>query len=107
MSHERRMTACMFTVGVTCLMWILEIRIRSRKMFTRNLVELMIRGTSGRSKALVAIETEYSMAEDRARKEDIRTYFKDASRTAAGTNKPAKVGDAARKTKESKVPKII
>lgn len=39
----------------------------------RNLVELMIKGTSGLSNALVLVDTAVSTAEDKAEKADIRT----------------------------------
>ena len=67
------MPACMLTVGVTLWTWNLEMRIRSRMMLTANLVELMIRGTSGLSNARVDVLTEYSIAELKHENAEIRT----------------------------------
>jgi hypothetical protein len=67
-SQLRRIPACMFIFAVQLPTWTFEIIRRSRRMFIRTLTELITRGTSGLSRALVALETATSMAELKAEK---------------------------------------
>jgi hypothetical protein len=67
-SQLSHIPACMFIFTVQPPTWNLEIIMRSRIMFIRTLIELIIRGISGLSRALVALEIATSMAELRAEK---------------------------------------
>lgn len=84
-SQLRRIPACMLMSGVQPPTWNLEMIVRSRIIFTTTLTELIRRGTSGLSRALVALETATSRAELKAEKALIRTYVRLASWTACGT----------------------
>jgi hypothetical protein len=72
-SQLRRIPACMFIFAVQPPTWNLEMIRRSKIMFIRTLIELIIRGISGLSRALVALETATSMAELKAEKALMRT----------------------------------
>ena len=64
---------------------------KSSKMLTANLTVLIISGTSGLSKDLVALDTAVSMAELRHWKELRRMFVKLVLRVPAGTNPSANV----------------
>jgi hypothetical protein len=60
--------AYIFIFTIQPPMWNLEIIIRSRIIFIRTLIELIIRGTSGLSRALIVLEIVTLIAELRAEK---------------------------------------
>jgi hypothetical protein len=60
-------------------------------MLTMNLLELIIKGTSGLSNARVDDDRAASAAEVRNWTEDSRTYVTEACRTLAGTNADARL----------------
>ena len=66
--------------------WNFKMTSKSSKVLTANLTELIISGTSGLSKDLVALDTAVSIAELRHWKELRRMYVKLALRVPAGTN---------------------
>ena len=82
-------------VGVHDPIWNLEMISRSSVMLMTKLVELIINGTSGLSKARVQSETATLIAEDNVETEEMRTYVMDASLTWAGTNAAASWSEAA------------
>lgn len=85
-SQLRRIPACMLISAVQLPTWNLEMISRSRAIFTITLTELIRRGTSGLSKALVAFEIATSIAELNAEKALIRTYVTLDFWTSCGTN---------------------
>lgn len=63
MSQASLIEACLLTEGLRVPTRNLEMTSRSSKMLTANLMELIISGTSGLSKDLVALATAVSIAE--------------------------------------------
>ena len=76
----------------------MDITKKSKTMFATNAVELMIRGTSGWSKARVHAATATEIVEESAAGAVRRIYVNDVPRTSLGTNDRANAGAAAMKT---------
>ena len=76
-------------------------------MLMTKLVELIIKGTSGLSKARVQSETATCIAEDNVETEEMRTYVMDASLTWAGTNAAATWSEAVMNTTVMMAPSIV
>ena len=91
MSQASLIEACVLTEGFRVPTWNFEMTSRSSKILTANLTELIISGTSGLSKDLVALDTAVSIAELRHWKALRRMYVKLALRVPAGTNPLANV----------------
>jgi hypothetical protein len=85
-SQTSLMMARLTIVGFECPIWNPEVISRSNTTFIMDLLELMIKGTSGLSKARVDEDRAASAAEVRNWTEDRRTYVTEACRTLAGTN---------------------
>jgi len=97
----------MLTVGLEEPTWNLEMMSISRTILMKNLVELMMSGISGRSRARVEADTAVSSAEDSAEKADNLTYVREVSLTSIGTNASAKDLAAATNTIDIIVPSAV
>jgi hypothetical protein len=95
------------TVGLKDPTWNLEMINMSRTILTKNLTELMIKGTSGRSSARVEAATEVSRADERAKNADKRTYVNEVFLTSIGTKSSANDDAADTKIIESRAPSIV
>ena len=78
----------------------------SRRILIRNLTELMMSGTSGRSSALVEVATATSRADDSVENAERRTYVNDVFLASTGTNAAVNFDAAATNMIDSRVPRI-
>lgn len=72
----------------------------------KNLIELMIKGTSGWSSARVEVETAVSIADDSVEKAERWTKVREVPLTSTGTKERATLDAAATKIMDNIQPKI-